>query len=77
MRKLLDRVKEDVWITRNEHVLKGFYVSNYTRNYVRVNTASGSQLIKSNESGWVWSDTITKIWKCDKSFEWPDWELND
>jgi hypothetical protein len=55
--------------------VKGFFITNHSRMYVRAQTASGCQVIKPNESGWIWSDTILKIWKCDRSSDWPEWSL--
>jgi hypothetical protein len=43
-------------------VVRGFFVSNNTKNSIRLQTDDGSYIVRSLDSAWVWSAQIMKIW---------------
>jgi hypothetical protein len=55
MHKTMDRMKESVWETAKVEIVEGFYVYNKSKSPFRIKTEDGTQLIKPNDSIWVWS----------------------
>jgi hypothetical protein len=76
MHKNMDRMKESVWETAKVEIVEGFYVYNKSKSPFRIKTEDGTQLIKPNDSIWVWSKQIERVWIEDgPGYSWPKWEL--
>lgn len=46
--KILNRLSEEAWKTQKTKVIKGHFINNHTKMYLRVQTDDGCSLIKPN-----------------------------
>ena len=54
-KKVSERLPDTVYNDRRSIVMKGFFVSNNTKNTIRLKTNDGSYIVRSIDSAWVWS----------------------
>jgi hypothetical protein len=74
-KKIADRLNENVWEDQKTVVVKGYFVTNNTKSSIRLQTESGSYVVRNLDSSWVWASEIVKIWVPERFAEWPEWSL--
>ena len=55
-KRVSERLDEKMWDHRRVMMVKGFFVSNNSKQTIRLQTNDGSVFIRSLEGGWVWAD---------------------
>lgn len=74
-KKVSERLDEKVWENKKVMHVKGYFVTNNSKQTIRLQTNDGSVYIRSLEGGWVWADEILRIWVPERFNEWPEWSL--
>jgi hypothetical protein len=73
-KKVSERLAEGFTDTKTKTVT-GYFVSNNTKNSIRLQTDDGSYVVRSLDSAWVWSSQVMKVWVPERFAEWPEWSL--
>jgi hypothetical protein len=73
-KKVSERLADGLTDTRTQ-TIAGYFVSNNTKNSIRLQTDDGSYVVRSLDSAWVWSAQVMKIWVPERFSEWPEWSL--
>lgn len=74
-KKVSERLSESITSDTKTELVRGYFLSNNTKNSIRLQTEDGSYIARSLDSVWVWSSQIMKIWVPERFAEWPEWSL--
>ena len=73
--KTIERILPETWENKKTETVHGFFVRNTKRENIRIMTDDGCYSCKGNDSCWVWSNEIVRVFSCEKSMDWPKWSL--
>jgi hypothetical protein len=65
-KKVSERLSEGLTNDTKIEIVRGYFVSNNTKNSIRLQTDDGSYFVRSLDSAWIWSSQIMKIWVPEK-----------
>jgi hypothetical protein len=61
-KKVSERLDEKAWDDSKTVKVRGYFVTNNTKQTIRLQTEDGSYFVRNHENAWIWSAQITKVW---------------